>query len=477
MPNQEAILRDCIEHLNILNKRARHEASDMVQRFEFIVEILKNYFTDKKFDLAESVLRDQVRLLTMKSDSHYGYVNASLYPENVRTQDISVIAVSPLGKQYLQIMIQAIKMLHIYGIEASVAPGISITHRVWVGGALLEDLIKKIISANIALEEIWTHSQDPRLDVRLQHYIWTDRKDLLSGLVKIPKVQFKNIDELFDVHDPLYNFYLSFLAHKEYSFVSDLARMQACYKYGGMFLGISWSKAPSLSMIKNLWQRMKLRHKMRKTVPFAPTVNLFAIFNYLKDPFKFFQPFSTSVEEQVKHYIAEGKKYYQRDVYTQDLTDSEIIYCGKLKHYVMKLIIDYQRRCLLAMGKNNVPDVMKNYRTAKYQELPKKFFELNNSQADAKAEFKKVTKKAIHDTADVNLALVTNTIPVRQALVDLGYFQPQPHAEDSFRLGPENSFDVIHEGYMLVCARLQIGRFGTQSWTSVNPASKISSEI
>ena len=114
-----------------------------------------------------------------------------------------------------------------------------------------------------------------------------------------------------------------------------------------------------------------------------------------------------------------------------------------------------------------------------YHDLPKLWFSL-----DDKNIFPQIVKGAIHDDVASNLGMLTNVIPLEQALIDLGYLNIFPKgAIDLDRPVAEISLDnkflvkLESEKYTMTCPILNIYRNPTQSWLKVRVSSKLSSEI
>ncbi|UDQ99349.1 hypothetical protein AAEX28_04510 [Lentisphaerota bacterium WC36G] len=473
MPLEYNVIDECISQL-VEFSRGAIGSSYMRSRAELIAGILRDYLKNNEIDKAILIIKDQVRLVTMDNESTYVTPNSQLYPSSISCRYTFAHYLEKKDYPYCDILVKALRLLHLSDKIEYQLPGVNLTHRVWVGGQLSDENITKIKGANIALEENWFHSQIPNQRIKLHHYIWTNRKDLLSGLIEIPNTQFKNIDELFDPNDELYQFFLSLMSRKEYAFVSDLARMQACYRYGGMFLGISWAKA---------YLDPKKVISPHHTKPlFAPNLGSFAIFNFIM-PYKytFFHPFSSSIERQLAHYINEESSYYQRNFVTCDLVDSEIIYFGQPGHYLLTMIIDYQRKCLNTMGKNGVPNVLVNYRKAMQEKLPKQYFAIMRINSNPKKAIRSIAHQKVHDDRRFNLALVTNTVPIRQALADLGYFildeKTCGRSKEVFTLNRECALDIVYQRKFLTCPKLGICRMASQSWIDIDPSAKISEEL
>ncbi|UDQ98062.1 hypothetical protein AAEX28_13865 [Lentisphaerota bacterium WC36G] len=60
--------------------------------------------------------------------------------------------------------------------------------------------------------------------VPVVHHLWTNCLDLFSGITRLADTVIHNVEELFQTRGVIYDYYLAFLGHQEYSSISDLAR-------------------------------------------------------------------------------------------------------------------------------------------------------------------------------------------------------------------------------------------------------------
>ncbi len=466
MPKEKEILQDCIEKLLIYGQGKGTEASDYSARALFVAERMNEALSENDVKRAECMVRDQVRLFAFgEIDPSFLKPNKELYRQHDDSPSIKQADSIDYSDQYYKILITILRRLTAANCTPdSEVSGVAITHRVWVGGPLKEDTITNIKSANYGLKQRWKKCSD-KSGVKPKHYIWTNRQDLLIGVHQIPDTEFRDFEELFDIRDSLYSFYRSFVVNKEYAFASDLVRYQACYKYGGLFLGISWTND----------------HECPQRISFSPDANDFLVYSsaYYR-PFPMPQLFPYPYHKQLFNYLKFEHGLSHVILTTCDIVDSELIYAGRPKHPAVHLVIDYQRQCLEALTRVKMPKVIKNYRLRMYHEIPKKMLEADFD----KDNLKEYVNEHIRRDKEANIGLLTDVMPLEQALVDLGYYSMSPFKskDPSYQhivLERHHRFAIesMRRGIYTGCRALGLKRPASQSWLKVHLNRKPYSEV
>ncbi|UDQ98713.1 hypothetical protein AAEX28_01175 [Lentisphaerota bacterium WC36G] len=449
------ILQNCIKEL-----RTNTRGSENSARANFIADVIEEAVHCQEYDRAELILRDQMNLINTndyESEEKIIYKNAS------RSRYIRTNIKLKHYDQYYEILLKYLRQLTAQrGTVQLDCPGIALTHRIWVGNPLTQDQIGIIKSANIALDKIWTDSKTGAKE-ELTHCIWTNRRELLSMASCIKGVVFRDVEELFDSQNPLYNHYLSFMAHKEYAFVSDLARIQACCKFGGLFMGIAWY------------------NNFRSHPPkFAPTMDTIKVFTSYEDKATIIAlPFSGTAYQQLEGYFLHQYRNYSAHLTTTSYVDCEMLYFGRPRHPLALLIAEKQAEYLNALGESRVPHVIKNYRKIMYENLVKDWQKFNNP-----LRFENHISDQVRQTQIANAGLITNVLALTQAFMDLGYFHfDSPLSEHgasnryrSVTLDKRVQFKIDDVGDMMFCEELGLQRKASKSWLKVNLAKKISAE-
>ena len=466
MPNKTEILLQCSEKLEAYGLSAPDETHNYCSRALFLSHQITLAAFDGDEDRAELIIRDQVRLFIYKESEYHTMPNPDIYSRNIDEKFISKANKTNFSDYFYKILIEALRrLIAIKGSPEVDKSGIAITHRVWVGSALTDELIANIKSANLKLKRQWADIKTKR-PVKLKHYIWTNRSELLNGYITVDDCEFKDIETLFDYFDPLHSFYQAFIHNKEYAFASDIIRYQACYKYGGLFLGMAWSNNPFVG-------------ESPKFMPHANDVKVFTT-RSIGHATLTSQLFPSPYHKQIKNYIEHKNLLCEVALSTYDHVDSDLLYVGRPKHPLLYLIIDYQRQALTAVSVGSTTTVLKNYRIQLYKQLPK---EIRDQSCSKEEILKKVTDKVKNYYAN-NLGLVTNTMPLEQALIDLGYFtmspfSARPATAQHIELLNQYKFIITsskHDVYN-ICFLLGLKRTTTQSWLKVRFDRKPYSEI
>ncbi len=324
MPNRQLILNECIQQLLDYSRWRIKIWRKYKARARFVAEIMQQYLSEGNLEGAENVVRDQIRLLTLYDNPLFAYKKKELYKHHEETPFAQKDSAFEREDNYYKILHKALQDLATEGSEPSTLPGVNITHRIWLGGNLSQENITKIKCANIAIAKKWLNKKTKK-NVTLKHYIWTNRQDLIDGLHDIPNTEFKDVMLLFESRSPIIPLFQSFVEHKEYAFASDLARFEACYKYGGLFLGISWSAATGTE----------------KKEFFAPDMNSVRVFVIRTEKDMFLpQPFSGNHHKQLLYTIEFHNRCFHEELITHDIIDSELLYFGRPFHPLCRLILE-----------------------------------------------------------------------------------------------------------------------------------------
>ncbi len=384
-----------------------------------------------------------------------------LYKEDPRRIFIKSSTRIQHNDPYYEILVKYLRKLTVAcGTVELDSTGIALTHRIWVGKALSREQISDIKSANLALEKIWIDSKTHKNE-SVTHCIWTNRNDLLKNHHGIEGIVFRDIETLFDAHNELYKYYLSFMAHKEYAFVSDLARIQACCKYGGLFMGISW---------KNDYQR--------NAPKFVLSMNTVKVFTAEEDhAFIITSPFVSTPNKELEGYLIHQYRNFSVKLSSIYYVDSEILYFGRPRHLLAILIAKKQEQYLNEMGQKKVPHVLKNYRESMYKNLLKDWQYSTDSE-----RFSNHISSEIRGKQIANVGLLVDVMALMQSLMDLGYYHIKPCTQDNMRryrsavLDKQARFNVKDVEYQMHCTTLGLMRHSSMSWLKIDLSKKLSSE-
>ena len=452
--SKKDILENCVREL----RRNMHGSKNSA-RARFIADIIESAVQNGEYDRAELILHDQMSLI---NSNDYESESKPIYRENPRSKYIRTTYTLNHQHQYYMIVLKYLRQLVAYcGTVELNMPGIALTHRIWVGKALSSDQIANIKSANIRLEQIWINSETNNKEP-LTHCIWTNRRELIGNSHIIEGVVFRDIESLFDPYSEIYKHYLSFMAHQEYAFVSDLARVQACCKYGGLFMGIAWQN--------------NFRCNPQK---FIPTMNTVKVYSSVEDQETIITlPFAGTAYEELEGYLLHQYRNFSMRYVTKCYVDSEMLYFGRPRHPLVILLEQKQLQYLESFGKSRVPHVVKNYRENMYEKLIKDW-----AKYAGKKPFSEYVSDKIRGGQVANIGLVINVLALTQTLMDFGYYHfndPTENETKKFRLIVLNEQIKFHINYVkeqIFCETLGLQRKSSMSWLKVDLSKRMSSEI
>ncbi len=458
MPNKKIIIWDCQQSLQRYGFFSFGRERIEKRRAKFIAFLLRDALVENNEKLAELIIRDQMMLMISGTSC---IDPTQIYREYNNHEYLRMARRTNISSRYGAIIKQALERLS--GIEdldeKELNSGVALTHRVWLGKMLPDDKIVSLKASNRVLEQRW-QSVDGKNKVTLEHHIWTDRPDLLSRNDEFRNTHIHHIEEVFTQRDVLFRYFQSFLAHNEYSFISDLVRYKICQQYGGLYLGISWNDYETFS---------------HSNISFAPNRNTFKVLTVVKGDFDAMpQAFSRSLNSQMVQYLTLFNEAFRLKLVSLDCVDSDVIYFGRASHPLCNLILKYQEQCLTMLGKKEIPNVLKNYRLKMRVMLPELWQSVDDDNM-----FKILVREFIHGRRTANMGLITNVFPLEQALMDLGYYDIIDCADDSIgnqiaRLKDSCRFHVKYclgrRAYMV--EELNLYRYPSQSWMKIDLGAK-----
>ena len=416
------IIRECIERLinfSKMNARAFHYKI----RARVVADSLTYHFVQNDLHSCETII-----FLENYNSEENKYDSKWLRAETKeRSQE----------HHYLTIISETHEKLTACKNKFSSWDGIKIVHRVWLGRNLSHDEIKKILSCNIHLQNIWVLTGvNSKKRAKLKFIIWTNNKHLLASNSLYPNLEIRNYRELLEIDKRFSQYVESFIYHKEFAFASDILRFIAIYNYGGLFLGIGWYEVG-----------MYLQYKTE----FEPTLDTIQVF---------FTP--VQEEEVVLEFnygiTTNGEIFSEEFVFTPKyLVDSEILYTGiKFSPFIgyileMLYIILSKQDQLPRCGR-----AMTNSRAHKKRSVQSKRFASN------KEEFQAPITKDI----SLNTGISTNVYPLCIALAHMEMFLDD---EEFVMIA---TYDLLIQGFktksseiVLFCKKLGITRPLSASWT------------
>ncbi|WP_158527292.1 TcdA/TcdB catalytic glycosyltransferase domain-containing protein [Pelagibaculum spongiae] len=122
-------------------------------------------------------------------------------------------------------------------VSANAESGIKYIHRIWLGKTPSEEIIRSICASNIEISNRWVGVS------ATVSILWTNNLTLLNGGLKTPGVIVKNYRELFineasEIGDlsKIYFYCDSLIYKNQLAFATDILRLLALKKYGGLYL-------------------------------------------------------------------------------------------------------------------------------------------------------------------------------------------------------------------------------------------------
>ena len=472
---QKITIENCIRRLKNYSRFRFLSSEKYSYRAKFIATTLQECLNENNFTRAKDIIIDQIKLFASPNDVEVTDSRRSLYIR--ATQFLESPKEKDTFNEYYIILYQTYRAIF-KGLHdvSDTEPGVALIHRIWVGGPLREERLKKMIVANTTIANLWRQPDDESKKVNVQSVLWTDNKALFeSAGAKFSKTsqsaklypQIRHIDELFndDISKKLMPHIRSMITTGEFSFATDILRQIIMFKYGGLFLGMPWEKLSDIPL--DYFQ------PTTSTLKFL-TVDTLDEFFFLRQPFTALGTGGYELNFQSHTITHPGQK--RSDPNTVGLTSlvgTDAMYCGCQGHPIYKLTQIIQHELLNAMTKNENAAYFTNYRLAIRKIIPALIVAQKKDEAD-----KKISSIKKHP------GLVLDPYPITQALMDLGYLVPQPHEIERpgahYIIPSKYKFYVgepMDGNYDFVIDQLNIARKNAMRWMKPHPTPKLSGEI